>query len=142
MTGVCIGERRKVVIPSKLGMDISMIPEFGQPQNLNDLGFGKNPRNGVREDQTLYYTVELAGIFRPNPGDTWTTEEGVKITVTHKIDEDKCRLSEPGDKLHQHYKLWLEDHRLVESSYANNQPFLFTLGTKEVLFKRKTTTVT
>ncbi|KAI6176018.1 Peptidylprolyl isomerase [Aphelenchoides bicaudatus] len=111
MVGLCIGEQRKVVIPPKLG-------------------FKKSESNPKPE--TLYYTVELVSIFRQNPGDTWVTDEGVKIAVTNKIEE--CRqFSAPGDKIHQHYKLWLEDGTLVESSYTNNQPFVFTLGAKEVI---------
>lgn len=53
--------------------------------------------------------------------------------MTHKIDEKECRLSASGDTIHQHYKLWLADGTLVDSSYAKNEPFVFKLGAKEVI---------
>ena len=114
MTGVCVGEKRKVVIPPKLG--------FGKE--------GYEP-NKIKPDQTLYYTVELVSIFRPKSGKTWTTDEGIKITVVHKPDED-CTKSKKGDTIHQNYKLWLEDGNLVDTSYGK-EPFVFKLGSKEVI---------
>ncbi|CAD5234357.1 unnamed protein product [Bursaphelenchus xylophilus] len=116
MTGMCIGEKRKVVIPGKLG--------FG------DAG---RERDNIEGDQTLYYTVQLVDLVRPNPGEEWTTEEGVQIKQTHKIEEDKCRKSAPGDTIHQHYKLTLEDGTFVDSSFSRNAPFIFKLGAKEVI---------
>ncbi|CAD6194809.1 unnamed protein product [Caenorhabditis auriculariae] len=116
MTGMCIGEKRKVVIPGKLG--------FG------DKG---RERDAIGEDQTLYYTVQLVDIFRAVPGDKWTTDEGIVIEVTHKIDEKDCKKSKTGDTLHQQYVLHLEDGTFVDSSFSRNAPFIFRLNKGEVI---------
>jgi len=116
MTGMCIGEKRKVVIPGNLG--------FG------DSG---RDRDGIKSDQTLYYTVQLVDIFRPIPGPKWEEEDGLSIEVTHKIDEDKCRKSASGDTIHQHYTLYLANGTFVDSSFSRNAPFIFKLGAKEVI---------
>ncbi|VDL77478.1 unnamed protein product [Nippostrongylus brasiliensis] len=116
MTGMCIGEKRKVVIPGALG--------FG-----ND---GRD-RDNIQKDQTLYYTVQLVDIFRPVAGEKWETDEGITIDVTHKIEADKCRKSEPGDTIHQQYVLHLEDGTFVDSSFSRNAPFIFKLQRGEVI---------
>lgn len=129
---MCLGEQRKVVIPPKLGQSnvyhsfLSLLPNSG---------FDKKTRESykIEKDQTLYYTVELVDLFRPKPGKTWTTDEGIKIKVIHQIDEDECIRSKPGDTIHQHYKLWLENGNLVESTYIKNEPFVFKLGANEVV---------
>jgi len=116
MTGMCIGEKRKVVIPGSLG--------FG------DSG---RDRDGIKGDQTLYYTVQLVDLFRPVPGKKWTEEDGLQIEVTHQIEEDKCVKSAPGDTIHQHYTLNLKDGTFVDSSFSRNAPFIFRLGNNEVI---------
>ncbi|EJW87137.1 hypothetical protein WUBG_01950 [Wuchereria bancrofti] len=118
MTGMCIGEKRKVVIPAHLG--------FGDD--------GRD-RDNIRGGQTLYYTIQLVDLFRPVPGDSWTDEDGLKIEVTHKIDEKECRKAEKGDTIHQHYTLHLEhfDGTFVDSSFSRNAPFIFKLGKGEVI---------
>ncbi|VDN20833.1 unnamed protein product [Gongylonema pulchrum] len=116
MTGMCVGEKRKVVIPSNLGF-----------------GDGGRERDDIKGGQTLYYTVQLVDLFRPVPGDSWTDKDGIKIEVTHKIDDDKCRKAEKGDSIHQHYTLHLEDGTFVDSSFSRNAPFVFKLGNNEVI---------
>ncbi|KAL3990266.1 FKBP-type peptidyl-prolyl cis-trans isomerase family protein [Acanthocheilonema viteae] len=118
MTGMCIGEKRKVVIPAHLG--------FGDD--------GRD-RDNIKGGQTLYYTVQLVDLFRPVPGDSWTDEDGLKIEVTHKIDKTKCRMAEKGDTIHQHYTLHLQnfDGTFVDSSFSRNMPFIFKLGKGEVI---------
>ncbi|KAI6209540.1 Peptidyl-prolyl cis-trans isomerase, FKBP-type, domain-containing protein [Aphelenchoides besseyi] len=116
MTGMCIGEKRKVVIPGSLG--------FG------DKG---RERDNIESDQTLYYTVQLVDLFRPVPGPEWKEEDGLEIKVTHKIDASECRLSAPGDVIHQHYKLHLADGTFIDSSFSRDSPFIFKLGAKEVI---------
>jgi len=116
MTGMCVGEKRKVVIPGKLG--------FG------DKG---RDRDAIQSDQTLYYTVQLVDLFRPVPGSNWTDEDGLYIQVTHAIPEEKCRKSIKGDTIHQHYTLRLEDGTFVDSSFSRNSPFIFKLGNSEVI---------
>lgn len=66
MAGMCIGEKRKVIIPSALG--------FGKEGRQSD---------SIESGQTLYYTVQLVNIFRPVPGPTWTDDDGLKIEVIH-----------------------------------------------------------
>jgi len=116
MTGMCIGEKRKVIIPS-------------------DLGFGAKgrERDDIKGEQVLYYTVQLVDLFRPVPGDSWTDDDGLHIEVTHKIDEDKCRKSRPGDVIHQHYTLHLKDGTFIDSSHSRKAPFIFTLGANQVI---------
>lgn len=116
MTGMCIGEKRKVVIPGKLG--------FG------DKG---RERDNIGEDQTLYYTVQLVDLFRAVPGEKWTTDEGIVIEQTHKIEESACRKSKSGDTIHQQYVLHLEDGTFVDSSFSRNAPFIFKLNNNEVI---------
>ncbi|CAJ0952879.1 unnamed protein product, partial [Mesorhabditis belari] len=116
MTGMCIGEKRKVVIPPALG--------FGEK--------GRE-RDNIAADQSLYYTVQLVDLFRPIPGDKWTDEDGLVIEVTHQIAENECRKSQPGDTIHQQYTLHLEDGTFVDSSWSRNAPFVFKLGNKEVI---------
>jgi FK506-binding protein 9/10 len=116
MIGMCIGEKRKVVIPS-------------------DLGFGEKgrERDEIKGGQKLYYTVQLVDISRPVPGEEWTTDEGIKIKVTHKIEEKECKKSVPGDTIHQHYKLHLADGTFVDSSFTRGTPFIFKLGAGQVI---------
>uniref|UniRef100_A0A183EYK6 peptidylprolyl isomerase n=1 Tax=Gongylonema pulchrum TaxID=637853 RepID=A0A183EYK6_9BILA len=66
MTGMCVGEKRKVVIPSNLGF-----------------GDGGRERDDIKGGQTLYYTVQLVDLFRPVPGDSWTDKDGIKIECYH-----------------------------------------------------------
>lgn len=113
---MCIGEKRKVVIPGKLGF-----------------GDGGRERDNIESDQTLYYTVQLVDLFRAVPGDKWKLDNGLEIEVTHKIDEEKCRKSAPGDYIHQQYTLHLEDGTFVDSSFSRNEPFKFTLGANQVI---------
>ncbi|VDN07877.1 unnamed protein product [Thelazia callipaeda] len=116
MTGMCIGEKRKVIIPSHLG--------FG------DSG---RDRDDIKGGQTLYYTVQLVDFFRPVPGDSWTDEDGLQIQVTHKIDEKQCRKAQTGDTIHQHYTLHLEDGTFIDSSHKREAPFIFKLANGEVI---------
>lgn len=84
--------------------------------------------------QPLYYTVQLVNLFRANPGERWVTEEGIQIDQIHKIEADKCKKAEAGDKIYQQYVLRLEDNTLVDSSYSRNAPFVFRLRNRVSFF--------
>ncbi|WKY12811.1 hypothetical protein Q1695_003980 [Nippostrongylus brasiliensis] len=115
MEGMCAGEQRRVIIPPEEG--------FGD----------EDEATGVNKEETLYYFVELKSIFRPNPGDSWITDEGVHITVTHEIDEENCIRAEDGDTLHQQYTLHLEDGSFVDSSWGRNKPFIFKWKRNQII---------
>ena len=117
MTGMCKGEKRKVVIPGNLGF-----------------GAKGRERDNIKEDQTLYYTVQLVDLFRAVPGEKWTTDEGIVIEQTHKIEADKCKKSKTGDTIHQQYVLHLEDGTFVDSSFSRNAPFIFKLNNNVSLY--------
>uniref|UniRef100_A0A183BLI2 peptidylprolyl isomerase n=1 Tax=Globodera pallida TaxID=36090 RepID=A0A183BLI2_GLOPA len=114
MRDMCVGEQRRVTIPSEA------------------LGDGERPQ-GVAEGQTMQYFVELKSIFRAVPGEKWMEDEGLSIEVTHKIDEAKCRRAEPGDFIKQHYTVHLRDGSYVDSSHDRGATFDFTLGMGQVI---------
>uniref|UniRef100_A0A0N4Z4B6 peptidylprolyl isomerase n=1 Tax=Parastrongyloides trichosuri TaxID=131310 RepID=A0A0N4Z4B6_PARTI len=116
MKDMCVGEIRKVIIPGKLG--------FGDE--------GRD-RDNIESDQTLYYKVQLLKIERVKDGEEWMDDDGLRIKITNKIEPSKCKKSSYGDTIHQHYTLKLEDGTFIESSYTNNKPFVFILGTNSVI---------
>jgi len=114
MRGMCVGEQRRIVIPSAALEDDEKVL-------------------GSTEGEALYYFVELKGLFRPIPGDKWLDDDGLSIEVTHAIEESKCKKSKPGDTIHQQYTLHLADGTYVDASYPRGQPFIFVLGNNEVI---------
>uniref|UniRef100_A0AAF5D2Y6 peptidylprolyl isomerase n=1 Tax=Strongyloides stercoralis TaxID=6248 RepID=A0AAF5D2Y6_STRER len=114
MLGMCIKEQRKVIIPS------DAFEDFEAPR-------------GSKPGEDLYYFIELKSIFRPIAGESWYENNGLHITQTHVIAPEICRKAEEGDKIHQHYSVWLEDGTLVDSSYTRNKPFIFKLGSGQVI---------
>uniref|UniRef100_A0A914C3T9 peptidylprolyl isomerase n=1 Tax=Acrobeloides nanus TaxID=290746 RepID=A0A914C3T9_9BILA len=111
MTGMCIGEKRKLVIPPNLGF-----------------------KDGHKQaGETLYYVVQLVDLFRAVPGLKWVEDDGLSIEVVHKIDEDECIKSAPGDTIHQQYNLQLADSTWIDSSFDRKEPYIFRLGAKKVI---------
>ncbi|GMT11566.1 hypothetical protein PFISCL1PPCAC_2863 [Pristionchus fissidentatus] len=121
MTGMCAGEQRKVVIPPE--------DDFSEFEDEED----EEQETEKEKKESLYYFVELKSIFRPVPGDSWIEDDGLRIDVTHAIAADKCRNSEPGDRIHQHYTLNLENGNFVDSSWSRGKAFTFTLGRGQVI---------
>uniref|UniRef100_A0A0M3K6E3 peptidylprolyl isomerase n=1 Tax=Anisakis simplex TaxID=6269 RepID=A0A0M3K6E3_ANISI len=116
MKDMCIGEQRRIVIPPEQAFE-----EEGREED------------GIEPGSTLYYFVELVDIFRPNPGEKWLEDDGLSIEVIHKIEESECKKAEPGDTVHQEYTLYLQDGTYVDSSEARKKPFIFKLGSGQVI---------
>ncbi|GMR59825.1 hypothetical protein PMAYCL1PPCAC_30020 [Pristionchus mayeri] len=120
MEGMCAGEQRKVVIPPE--------DDYSEFDDEED-----EEKEEKKKQENLYYFVELKSIFRPVPGDSWIEDDGLRIDVTHSIPQEKCRKSEPGDRIHQQYTLHLETGNFVDSSWSRGKPFTFTLGRGQVI---------
>lgn len=60
--------------------------------------------------------------------------KGLQIGVKKRVDPDKCPVkSKKGDTLHMHYTGTLQDGTEFDSSIPRGQPFIFTLGTGQVI---------
>lgn len=61
-------------------------------------------------------------------------KQKLQIGVKKRVDPEKCKVkSRKGDILHMHYTGKLEDGSKFDSSLDRNQPFVFTLGTGQVI---------
>jgi len=61
-------------------------------------------------------------------------EKKLQIGIKKRVDPEKCKVkSRKGDVLHMHYKGMLEDGTEFDSSLSRNEPFVFTLGTGQVI---------
>ncbi|KAI8785340.1 peptidyl-prolyl cis-trans isomerase FKBP2 [Biomphalaria glabrata] len=61
-------------------------------------------------------------------------DKKLQIGIKKRVDPEKCKLkSRKGDVLHMHYTGKLEDGTEFDSSLTRNQPFVFTLGTGQVI---------
>ncbi|CAG5134529.1 unnamed protein product [Candidula unifasciata] len=61
-------------------------------------------------------------------------EKKLQIGIKKRVDPEKCKTkSRKGDVLHMHYTGRLEDGTEFDSSLSRNQPFVFTLGTGQVI---------
>lgn len=60
--------------------------------------------------------------------------KGLQIGVKKRIDPENCPIkSRKGDSLHMHYTGKLEDGTEFDSSIPRGQPFIFTLGSGQVI---------
>ncbi|KAF7640398.1 Peptidylprolyl isomerase [Meloidogyne graminicola] len=116
MTDMCIGEQRKIIIPS------NAYEEDERPQ-------------GAPEGEALHYFVELKSIFRSTPGEKWIDDDGLSIEITHQPSEEECkgRRAEKGDLLKQHYTVFLNDGTYIGSSHDTGNTFDFKLGMGQVI---------
>ncbi|VDN06117.1 unnamed protein product [Thelazia callipaeda] len=110
MTGMCEGERRRVVIPPREASEMD--------GHLVD---------GIASDATLYYLLELKSIQKYNPGERWLDDDGLQITVLHKIDDYLCKQAKTGDVVQIHFTLFLQDGTFVDST-KTREPYQFMLG--------------
>jgi FK506-binding protein 2 len=61
-------------------------------------------------------------------------KKGLQIGVKKRVDADKCLIkSRKGDSLQMHYTGKLEDGTEFDSSIPRGQPFVFTLGSGQVI---------
>jgi len=116
MAGMCEGEQRRAVIP--------------WDQALDD--YDKLPP-GFEEGDDLYYFIELKSIKRSVLGEKWLEDDGLSIQVLHVIDPSECRKAESGDTVHQQYTVNLADGTFVDSSFSRGKPFIFKLGSNQVI---------
>ncbi|CAJ0582991.1 unnamed protein product, partial [Mesorhabditis spiculigera] len=74
-----ISERSHTHLPSEKG---GLLPIWSE---LSDSETREVNATSVVEDQTLYYTVQLVDLFRPNPGEKWTDEDGLVIETEQSL---------------------------------------------------------
>ncbi|BFZ12469.1 hypothetical protein BsWGS_15508 [Bradybaena similaris] len=61
-------------------------------------------------------------------------DKKLQIGIKKRVDAEQCKIkSKKGDVLHMHYSGRLEDGTEFDSSLSRNQPFIFTLGTGQVI---------
>jgi len=62
------------------------------------------------------------------------TGKKLQIGIKKRVESDKCKIkSRKGDVLHMHYAGRLEDGTEFDSSLKRSEPFVFTLGTGQVI---------
>lgn len=61
-------------------------------------------------------------------------KKGLQIGIKKRVDPEDCKVkSKKGDSLHMHYTGKLEDGTEFDSSIPRGQPFVFTLGSGQVI---------
>jgi peptidylprolyl isomerase len=86
---------------------------------------------GMAGDSNLIFEMELLDTEVPpqateiDDADFTTTESGLKY---YAIQEGDGPAPQAGDTVNVHYRLWLEDGTLIDSSLERDQPFRFVVG--------------
>jgi len=117
VTGMKLGGKRLLIVPSELG--------------LGESGEGEIPPNA-----TLVMEIELLELFIPpkmtevNHDDYITTESGL---MYYDLEEGDGATPETGHTVLVHYSGWLEDGTMFDSSVERGQPFSFVLGEGNVI---------
>lgn len=98
------------------------------------LGYGENGNQGIPPKATLHFIVELLAPPKPlEPGKKdadapekfTTTKSGLKYRILRKSDGRKPAAT---DKVTVHYKGWLDNGSVFDSSYARSQTTSFPLN--------------
>jgi FKBP-type peptidyl-prolyl cis-trans isomerase len=99
----------------------------------SDLGYGDagNPRGGIPGGATLHFLVELIEVPRPGstdedaPEEFTETESGLRYRILRASDEAKPTAN---DVVTVHYRGWLDDETVFDSSYKRAEPATFPLN--------------
>lgn len=84
--------------------------------------------------QIIASLAVMAAVTAVEPEKETKKSKGLQIGVKKRVDPDKCTVkSKKGDTLHMHYTGTLQDGTEFDSSIPRGQPFVFTLGTGQVI---------
>lgn len=117
VTGMKVGGKRYLVIPS-------------------DLGMGDSDNGVVPGGSTLVMEIELTKVVAPqemtkvDDSDYTTTESGLKY---YDMVEGTGAAAATGDTVKVNYTGWLEDGTQFDTSLDGDDPFSFTLGSNTVI---------
>ncbi|GFN97100.1 peptidylprolyl isomerase [Plakobranchus ocellatus] len=95
--------------------------------------------NNKKKSQSLYMSSQLeeTGLLSSmlvSRADPNKSDKKLQIGIKKRVDPDKCKIkTRKADILHMHYTGKLEDGTEFDSSHSRNEPFVFTLGTGQVI---------
>ncbi|MBE2221324.1 MAG: FKBP-type peptidyl-prolyl cis-trans isomerase [Anaerolineae bacterium] len=118
VTGMTVGEKRQLLIPSELGLGSESVGEI------------------VPANADLLMQVELLDLVKPrkatevDENDFEVTDSGLKY---YDLVEGDGAMPETGQTVVVHYTGWLEDGTQFDSSLDRGQPFPFAIGTGAVI---------